>query len=175
MEINTTEELHRLAFSLSDEDRERIKVERMAETKALTSEYQFGYFVGEYIVEHYLPCLNIDMFRTSKLIRVSSNDKKKHEILETKWRERYHKDSEEDTPEWEELQESHRKLEHKYLPHELICCFDAMNILNEDEFKRGLYSSLWGSDVCHYNVEPSSIVIETEPDFYFTNIKLKLD
>ena len=63
----------------------------------------------------------------------------------------------------------------KYLPNPLQCYLSSLNITNMEEFKDGLMTSLWDSDVCNYNIDPDNIKIYDDDDMYFTIIELQLD
>ena len=141
--------------------------------KSLTAEYQFGYYVGEYIFFRFLPTISIDSIHTRRVIPVSPEEEAKHKELDDKWFEKVQKKENSDV-EWEKLQTHRREVEEKYLPHELVCHLDPLNITNEAEFKAGLISSLWDCDICHYSIEPEDITIEMDQHFYFTIIKFKL-
>jgi hypothetical protein len=166
-------EMRKILRELTPEKRAEIAKRREDRIKSLTAEYQFGYYVGEYIYFRYLPTISIDSIHTLRNIRVSSEEQVKFNELNNAWYDKTEKEENGDA-EWEQLLAYRREMEEKYLPHELVCHFDPLNITNEAEFKAGLRRSLWDCDICHYSIEPEDITIEMEKDFYFTIIKLKL-
>ena len=166
---------------LTPEKKEEMRKRRESQVKSLTAEYQFGYFVGEYIVSRYLPTISIDSIHTNRVISVTSEEQRKFEEIESAWWEATNAkrdpktgDTENSEKEWNELMAFRREMEVKYLPHELKCHFSPLNITNEKEFKEGLRFSLWDCDICHYSIEPEEITIEHDDDFYFTYIIFKL-
>jgi hypothetical protein len=158
---------------LTPEEKAEMVKRREDGIKSLTAEYQFGYYVGEYIFFRFLPTISIDSIHTLRVIPVSPEEEAKFKELDDKWFDKTQKKENTDA-EWEELQNYRREVEEKYLPHELVCHLHPLNITNEVEFKAGLRSSLWDCDICHYSIDPEDITIEMDKDFYFTIIKLKL-
>lgn len=166
---------------LTPERIEDIRKNRESQIKKLTAEFQFGYFVGEYIVNKYLPSLSIDTPKTNNLISVTPEEQIKFKEIESAWWEATNAKRDPKTggyenseKEWNELMAFRREMEVKYLPHELKCFFSPLNITNEKEFKQGLIFSLWDCDICHYSIEPEEITIEHDSDFFFTHIIFKL-
>jgi hypothetical protein len=76
---------------------------------------------------------------------------------------------------WELFHQHNKMLERKYLPNPLECFIDLLNILNIDEFKKGLRVALWDCDMCSYNIEPENIKIYEDENAMFTIIEFKLD
>jgi hypothetical protein len=141
--------------------------------KSLTAEYQFGYYIGEYIFFRFLPTISIDDILTMTVIPVSPEEEVKHKELSDAWFDKIQKKENNDI-EWAKLQTYRREVEEKYLPHELVCYLNPLNITNEVDFKAGLRTSLWDCDICHYSIEPEDITIEMDENFYSTKIKFKL-
>jgi hypothetical protein len=72
------------------------------------------------------------------------------------------------------LRAYHKELEDKYLPKVLVCHVDPINVVDMEEFKKGVRTSLWDCDMCHYNIrENSDIDVAYDEDYYFTIITLK--
>ena len=79
-----------------------------------------------------------------------------------------------DDPNWVTLRDYHKELEDKYLPKVLTCYIDPFNVVDMEEFKRGVRTALWDCDMCHYNIrENSDIDVEYDEDYYFAIITLK--
>jgi hypothetical protein len=166
-------EMRKILCELTPEKRAEMVKRREDGIKSLTAEYQFGYYVGEYIFFRFLPTISIDSIHTLRVIPVLPEEEVKFDELNNIWFDKGQKEENSDA-EWEQLMAYRREIEEKYLPHELVCHLDPLNITNEAEFKAGLRSSLWNCDICHYSIESEDITIEMDVDFYFTIIKLKL-
>jgi len=166
-------ELNRLFKSLTPEVLEEMKQERIEEKNKLTSEWQLGYYVGNYIVYRYLPSISVEN-DTRNVISMSSEDETEYKKTDEDW---FNKRSlgKEANEEWVIFQECRKKLLKKYLPNPLQCHLGLLNITNMEEFKDGIMTSLWDSDVCNYNIDPDNIKIYDDDDMYFTIIELGLD
>jgi len=156
---------------------ERMKQKRINYKKSLTAEYQFGFFVGEDIVNRFLPTLSVEG-GTRKEILVSSDDQREYNRLDKKWYENCknnltNSEQLESVKNWTDFQEFRQVLKTKYLPNPLECHENLLNIRDMGKFKAGLITSLWDCDHCCYSLEPEDIEIYDEDD-YFTVIKLKL-
>lgn len=153
---------------------EKMRRERIESIKKMTPEYQLGLYVGEELVRRYLPTLDIDMIRTNNLIKVLPEEKEEHERLNDIWYNSYNSEGQKSEDNWKSLRENHKKLEDKYLPQELICRIDPINVVNEKEFKTGIANALWNSDLCHYKCSsPDDIEFWLDECAYFTVIKLE--
>lgn len=164
-------------FMFSDEDKQKYKNQRLEQRAGLSLAYQLGFYVGEQIVNRYLPTLSVDMLQTRNVISVSSDEQAEAERLNNEWfNKRQFKSSDDDSKEeWELLRAYHKMLEEKYLPKTLECHFTLLNINEGDmeEFKKGIGYSLWDCDCSHYNVEEESISVVADNEGYFTVITLK--
>lgn len=164
--------------SITPEEEERWKQERIEYKNKLTSDFQLGFYVGEYIVDNYLPTLSTDSVRSRNVIEVSQEDEIENKRLLEEWfgTTRFNGGEEENgnKEKWNLYRQHSIMLEKKYLPSELICNFGVLNIQNMDEFKKGLQSSLWDCDICSYNIEPEHIKIYDDEDVRFTTIEFKL-
>lgn len=144
----------------------------------VTMDYQLGKYVGEYIVHEYLPTLSTDMLTTRNVIEVSEEDKIENERLSEDWSKtidfsgREHKS---DKEKWELYRQHNKMLEKKYLPDPLKCYLTLLKLTDEEQFKRGLYHSLWNCDRCSYNIEPENVLIENEMEYGHTIITFKYD
>lgn len=154
------------------EYQEKMKQKRLNYKKSLTAEYQFGFFVGEDIVNRFLPTLSVEG-GTNKQILVSSEDQREYNRLDKKWYERCKPGSSSTNEEWIDFQNFRQILKTKYLPNPLECHVNLLNIRDMGKFKAGLITSLWDCDHCNYSLESEDIEIVDEDD-YFTVIKFKL-
>jgi hypothetical protein len=165
----------RKIFDITPEEREEIRNRTIERVKALTMEYQIGYYVGEQIVRKDLPCLDVDMIYTSNVIKVTPEELAEAKRLNDVWYNNYtDKLSGDDDPNWLALRAYHKELEDKYLPKVLTCYIDPFNVVDMEEFKRGVRTALWDCDMCHYNIrENSDIDVAYDDDYYFAIITLK--
>ncbi len=147
----------------------------------ISMDYQLGYYVGEHIVNRYLPTLSTDMIQSRNVIKVSEEDEIENKRLDNEWFKttRYNDDwdgeGDEDKQKWELYKQHNKMLEQKYLPKKLDCHLRLLKINDEKEFKEGLRSSLWDCDMCSYNIEIENIKIEYEMEFGYTIITFQLD
>lgn len=165
--------VNKIFKELTPERMEEMRLKRIARTKALTMEYQLGWYVGEMIVTRYLPTLNVDMLQTRNCIKVSNDEELEVKRLNDVWYANYDEKVKNDSN-WIALREYHSMLEEKYLPPVLDCHIQPINVVDLVEFKRGVRDSLWDSDLCHYDITTNDdIEIVDDEDGYFTTIKLK--
>jgi hypothetical protein len=167
--------LDQIMRELTPEKSEEMRLRRLANIKAMTMEYQLGWYVGEEIVRKYLPTLSVDMIQTRTVIEVDPAEKVECERLNDIWFEKSQRLGQEgSSKEWKELRAYHEMLEAKYLPKEVICHIQPVNYIDEDQFKLGIVRALWDSDLCHYKCsDPSDVDVKLEDDAYFTKITLK--
>jgi hypothetical protein len=136
---------------------------------------ELGWFVGEYILMHFLPSLSIYGGQTRTMIQCTIGESDEYNRLHDIWYLSYHDNREiknDITKEWIEHTEYRRALEAKYLPHELRCHLPRVTPTHMDSFLNGLIDNLWHSDVCCYHLEKDTI--KFEQDKYNTIITLKL-
>lgn len=165
--------LNRLLKKINDPKwKEQMKQKRINYKKSLTAEYQLGFFVGEDIVNRFLPTLNVEA-GTRKQIDVSTEDQWEYNRLDKRWYEKCKLGKDQSEKEWTDFQEFRQILKTKYLPNPLECHEKLLNIRDMGKFKAGLIISLWDCDHCNYSLESEDIEIYDEDD-YFTVIKLKL-
>jgi len=171
-------------FTLTEEDRKEILERRLEERSKLTLAFQLGFYVGEEIVNKYLPTLSVDMLQTRKIISVTSDEYRKCQELNDTWFNKSmsfkgndKEKSEATQEEWQDLRAYHEMLEDKYLPKTVECHFGLLNITENDmeEFKKGVSLSLWDCDCSHYSVKEEDISVVADEDGYFTVITLKRD
>jgi hypothetical protein len=162
-------------FDITPEEHQEIINKRIEWIKEMTMEYQIGYYVGEQIVRKDLPCLDVDMIHTSRVINVTPEELAEAKRLNDVWYNNYSDkvNGVEDTN-WLALRAYHRELEDKYLPKVLTCHVDPINVVDVEEFKKGVRTALWDCDICHYDIkENSDIDVSYDKDYYFTIITLK--
>jgi len=165
--------LEKLMKELTPEKIEEMRLKRIARNKALTLEFQLGWYVGEDIVNRFLPTLTVDMLQTRVLINVTKEEEDEVKQLNDIWYSNYDEKVKNDDN-WIALRKYHAMLEEKYLPPILECRIRPLNVDNMEEFKNGFRSSLWDSDLCHYDITSNDdIEIVNEEDGYFTIIRLK--
>lgn len=139
----------------------------------VSMDFQLGYFVGENIVNNYLPTLSTDMIHSRKVIQVNEEDTIEIERLNKEsW---INNDELIDKEKWKLYLNYKKMLEKKYLPQTLECVFSLIRIDDIKKFKEGLKSSLWNCDMCSYNVEEENIEIYNDLEIGYTHIKFKYD
>jgi len=147
----------------------------------LTVDYELGYFVGEHIVNRYLPTLSTDILQSNIVIKVSEEDSVENNRLDKEWysttryQKNYDGENDGDKEKWKLYLQHNKMLEKKYLPNSLECTLRLIKFNDEKEFKEGLRSSLWDCDMCSYNIEIENIKIENEMEFGYTIISFQLD
>lgn len=124
--------------------------------------YQLGFYVGEQLVHQYLPTLSVDDIQTCNNISVTCAEGDHYRKLYDIWCKQYHIDNKSAAKEWHEYKAYSKLLEDKYLPKELECYFDLLDLKENDisSFKEGLILSLWDCDCCSYSLSPDDIKIE---------------
>jgi hypothetical protein len=173
--------LENVLNSITPEQVEELRQKRIEQKNRLTSEFQFGYYVGLEIVRGYLPTLSTDILQSRNVIQVSEEDSLENERLDTEWYvttkhggEWNGVDENGDKEKWDLYHQHNKMLEKKYLPNPLKCHMDILNIQDLDGFKKGLRVALWDCDMCSYNIEPENIKIYDDDDYYFTIIEFIL-
>lgn len=158
---------------LTDVEKESLKQRRLEHTASLTMAYQLGVYVGEYIVDKFLPTLSIDSIHTNTNISVTCVEGDTCRRLTDVWFEKSH-GKESSIEAWQDLMTHRRKMEDKYLPKTVECHIAPLNIKEVDitEFKNGLIATLWNCDCSHYSTNPEDILIDMETESYFTVITL---
>lgn len=173
--------LTKIMKELTPEKMEEIRLEQIKENKGLSVEYQLGDYIGEYIIFHYLPTLNIDIIKSRNVIKVSKNEKLKISELEKKWTETFNLNPKDnnflkgDSELWIEYSKFYNFLAEKYLPKVLKCRIHPLNVENMAELKRGIIDKLWGCDICLYNLEPENIKIYDDEYGFYSIVELTLD
>lgn len=144
-------------------------------------DYQLGFYVGEYIVNRYLPTLSTDALHSRNVIEVSQEDTLENKRLDdewfktTKYQDNWNGEEDGDKEKWNLYHQHNKMLEKKYLPPVLECVFQLIRIIDMKLFKTGLIHSLWNCDMCSYNLDEENIEIKNDMEIGFTHIKFKLD
>jgi hypothetical protein len=155
----------------------------MLERKSkLTLAFQLGYYVGEQIVDRFLPTLSCDSLQTRKVISVTAGEGDECRRLNDIWfgkRMEFRGDDNEASKatekEWNALRAYHEMLEDKYLKDTIECRLPLLNVDEKDmdEFKKGIGVSLWDCDCSHYSTKEENIDVKDDDRFLFTVITLK--
>jgi hypothetical protein len=160
------------------EYKEKVIKDRKEKKEKLTSEYQFGFYVGEQIATHSLPTITTDMIKSRTQIKVSDEDTLESERLHDEWWDigKYGKNPDPSMVDekWKTYRQHYVTLEKKYLPNPFKSHMGLMNIRDEKEFKKGLIHSLWNCDMCTYSLKPEDIKIYDDEDLWFTVIEFVL-
>lgn len=144
-------------------------------------DFELGFYIGEHIVNRYLPTLSTDMLQSRRVIKVNEEDSIENKRLDNEWfsTTRYNKnwngEDDGDKEKWNLYLQHNKMLEKKYLPNPLECHLGLIKFNDEDKFKEGIRSSLWDCDMCSYNIEKENIKIEYDMEMGFTIITFQLD
>jgi hypothetical protein len=129
------------------------------------SSFQLGYVVGCYIIEKYLPTLDIHIiqFRKSLVIQTEPDEFNEFKRLSDIHNQFYAKRLE-DTPDAREAWDAYLKymyfLEKKHLPSKIECYVPHCNPSDEHSYGIGISSALWESDGSCYGVHREEWLIE---------------
>jgi hypothetical protein len=167
---------------LTQEDRDQIKAHALQRFNTVTLEWSLGYYAGETIVRDYLPTLSIDAPSTRTLIKVPQEDQLENERLSKEWFEAStHKAPLDDVEKaWKRYQEHRKELKQKYLPKEVPCYLTSINPKRfnpergMEDFKDGVITTLWNSDVCYYSLKPEDIMVEFDQESIYYGPCLKV-
>lgn len=176
-------EKYKKLFEITDEDRAKYKQRRLEHKNKLTLEYQLGLFIGEYIVDKFLPTLSVDSLTTKNNISVTCAEGDEYRRLDDAWFNKRHSvkgatDKEKNDlseNEWKSYRAHHEMLIEKYLPKKLECFIPLLNVAENklNELKQGISTALWDSDMSHYSTKIENIDIRDDENDYFTIITLK--
>jgi hypothetical protein len=108
--------------------------------EVLSPDYYLGWFIGEFIVGHFLPGLSCD---NNTLVQVKISDEEQIE---------YDRLSEDYQKNWDDYISYRKMLKKKYIPEILKCYVPNFVTENMEDVKRGIRESLWDSDVCSYQI-----------------------
>jgi hypothetical protein len=161
----------------SPEYKEKVIEENKEYLKNVSMDYQLGFYIGENIVDNYLPTLSTDMIHSRKIIQVSEEDEIENNRLDDEWFNSctHERGNSGDKEKWEAYFNHNKMLEKKYLPQTLECVFSLLRIDDMKKFKEGLRSSLWNCDMCSYNIDEENIKIYNDLEIGFTHIEFQYD
>ena len=161
----------------SPEYKEKVIEENKEYLKNVSMDYQLGFYIGENIVDNYLPTLSTDMIHSRKVIQVSEEDEIENNRLDDEWFNSctHERGNSGDKEKWDAYFNHNKMLEKKYLPETLECVFSLLRIDDMKKFKEGLRSSLWNCDMCSYNIDEENIKIYNDLEIGFTHIKFQYD
>jgi hypothetical protein len=115
--------------------------------------FQLGILAGDIIYQKYLPTLSTDMMKTPTVIEVTDElDLAEHNRLQKLM------DNAIGRPELfglvhKEWLAFYKPMSKKYLPKTIECLIEKIEPTDLDEFKKGLNTFLWGTDLSHYMTE----------------------
>ena len=161
----------------SPEYKEKVIEENKEYLKNVSMDYQLGFYIGENIVDNYLPTLSTDMIHSRKVIQVSEEDAIENNRLDDEWFNSctHERGNSGDKEKWDAYFNHNKMLEKKYLPETLECVFSLLRIDDMKKFKEGLISSLWNCDMCSYNIDEENIKIYNDLEIGFTHIEFQYD
>lgn len=133
--------------------------------------FQLGYFVGEQIVDMFLPTLSIDGIQIRRVIQCAIGEADEYHRLDDIWSKAYRKDQLNSQKEWDEVRAYDVEMQKKYLPETVRCHLMELNPTDMLQFKLGINNSLWNSDCCSYKLTPEDIEVVTENGFTIITLK----
>jgi hypothetical protein len=165
---------------LTPEKNKEITQKRLASIAFMTAEYQLGMYVGQYIVLKYLPTLSISEIQTRNVIQVFDEDEAEYKALDALWTKYVFLPQTEENKKlseaaWAPMIECYERMIKKYMPQKLVCHLAPLNIVNVDEFKKGISNILWDCDCCSYSTDPENIVITHDEGGFFSQIEFVLN
>jgi hypothetical protein len=177
-EFNSRSTLNKILEEVrSPEYKEKVIEENKEYLKNVSMDYQLGFYIGENIVDNYLPTLSTDMIHSRKVIKVSEKDEIENNRLDDEWFNSctHERGNSGDKEKWDAYFNHNKMLEKKYLPQTLECVFSLLRIDDMKKFKEGLRSSLWNCDMCSYNIDEENIKIYNDLEIGFTHIEFQYD
>jgi hypothetical protein len=177
-EFNSRSTLNKILEEVrSPEYKEKVIEENKEYLKNVSMDYQLGFYIGENIVDNYLPTLSTDMIHSRKVIKVSEKDEIENNRLDDEWFNSctHERGNSGDKEKWDAYFNHNKMLEKKYLPETLECVFSLLRIDDMKKFKEGLRSSLWNCDMCSYNIDEENIKIYNDLEIGFTHIEFQYD
>jgi len=177
-EFNSRSTLKKLIEEVrSPEYKEKMINKNKEYLKNVGMDYQLGFYIGENIVDNYLPTLSTDMIHSRKVIKVSEKDEIENNRLDDEWFNSctHERGNSGDKEKWEAYFNHNKMLERKYLPQTLECVFSLIRIDDMNKFKEGIKESLWNCDMCSYNIDKEKIEIYNDLELGFTHIKFQYD
>ena len=115
--------------------------------------FQLGILAGSIIYEKYLPTLSTDMMQSKVVIDVTDeSDLAEHDRFE-KLYDSALGNKDEFKKVHKQWLEFYRPMSRKYLPETIKCLIEKIEPTNLNEFKKGLNTFLWNTDLSHYMAE----------------------
>lgn len=125
--------------------------------KVESPDYYLGILVGEIIYYKYLPTLSVDMLKSPTVIQVTEEETLEVERLNQYMSGVYYHPHKDEKAAKTAHSLAHKKwigyintLAVKYLPQKLHCRFERIHVNNLDDFKDGLTTYLWNTDLSWY-------------------------
>jgi hypothetical protein len=163
----TKREPHKM-FDLVD-DHAVIELKNVFDITELN--YQLGLYVGEHIVMKYLPSLSTDSLKGNIVIDVTPEEAAEHERLHQEWYSHYM--AYDYKQRFKLLRDYADSLAVKYLKPELKVMVPKVYPRNMDNFRKGVYQSIWDCDRSHYLLD-DDFFEQTMDGAWCSYIKLKL-
>jgi hypothetical protein len=115
------------------------------------------------------------MIQTNKVIKVEPEELTEAKRLNDVWYKNINDELKGgNDPNWVASRAYHKELEDKYLPKVLTCYVNPINVVDMEEFKKGVRAALWDCDICHYNIyDNSDVDVAYDESYYYTIITLK--
>jgi hypothetical protein len=141
-------------------------------------EWQLGYYVGEYIINTYLPTLSTNTLKTNRVIEVSEDETRKLEELEevyclNSFTIKGTSSGEAEKESWAAYLKYSQSLTKKYLPPTIKCYLPFIPVEVTERFKKGVCYALWDCDMCSYSTSTKDL--KTGKENGATFIELTLD
>jgi hypothetical protein len=177
-EFNSRSTLNKILEEVrSPEYKEKVIEENKEYLKNVNMDYQLGFYIGENIVDNYLPTLSTDMIHSRNVIKVNEKDEIENNRLDDEWFNSctHERGNSGDKEKWDAYFNHNKMLEKKYLPQTLECVFSLIRIDDMKKFKEGLRNSLWSCDMCSYNIDEEKIEIYNDLEIGLTYIKFQYD
>ena len=149
--------------------------------------YTLGLYLGEFVINEYLPTLSIDDIQSNTVIKVNLYDKTKELRLKNNWfattkhrTKDYNKETEANA--WSIYITYVVELRKKYLPKELklmLPDFQLSQYSEKDQKQiiKGFIHSLWDCDCCTYSLKNEDLIFITHDGEYenYTELTMNLD
>ena len=133
-------------------------------------------YVGQYILDHYLPTLNTDALKTRQIINVSDEELKEHTRISEELSNSYHFNggNGDSTEAFKRYKKYNDFLAEKYLPKVLECKIPKVYPTDMSLFIQGITETLWDSDLSWYSTQDIEFE-QTEEYAWCSYIRLKLE
>jgi hypothetical protein len=132
--------------------------------------YQLGVLVGRIIYEKYLPTLSTDMLQSPTVIQVTDETDLTEQSRFSNLFESTLGNSERFGEIHKQWMEFYKPMSKKYLPKTIECMIDKVEPTDMEEFKNGLNSYLWNTDLSHYRAVNEFFLPNDKHTWYSTII-----